>query len=66
MFTCEFYEISKNTCFTEHFWTNASSWFFLRKVVGFPVLDLILFKGTKHLLNFFFFLNNKSFNHLHD
>ena len=23
-FFCEFYEISKNTCFTEHVWTTAS------------------------------------------
>ena len=24
VFSCEFCEISKNTCFTEHLWTNAS------------------------------------------
>ena len=24
MFSYEFYEISKNTCFTEHLWTTAS------------------------------------------
>ena len=24
VFSCEFYKISKNTFFTEHFWTNAS------------------------------------------
>ena len=24
MFSCEFCEISKNTCFTEHLWTTAS------------------------------------------
>ena len=24
VFSCEFYEISKNTFFTEHFWTTAS------------------------------------------
>ena len=24
VFSCEFYEVSKNTFFTEHFWTTAS------------------------------------------
>ena len=24
MFSCEFWEISKNTCFTEHLWATAS------------------------------------------
>ena len=28
VFSCEFYEISKNTFFTEHLWTTASVWCF--------------------------------------
>ena len=47
--SCEFYEISKNTLFTEHLWTTASV---IRIKANFPFVtpSLVLVKSEPHRL----------------
>ena len=62
MFSCEFWEISKNTFFTEHLWTTASvseTHFYTEIVVTLIPIDL----GTNWFLSLFYsFVRSKNEN----
>ena len=48
VFSCEFYEISKNTFFTKHFWATASTLPKINRSKIFYVVNIFLYHCTKN------------------